>query len=175
LIVIGISRKADYALVVLAELAELDGEPRSAAELGARTGIAVPVLRNVLKDLARAGLLAAVRGPFGGYVCARDPRAVTVLDAVDAVGDHVAVTRCCEDPREAELGCEIAAACRIRPSVNRLQDEIVALLRGTSLADLTAAGDPGSAGGRGLPVVAAACSERDLASKRNLRRNGERS
>lgn len=173
---IGISRKADYALVVLAELAELDGEPRSAAELAASTGIAVPMLRNVLKDLARAGLLEAVRGPFGGYVCGRDPRAVTVLDAVEAVGDHVAVTRCCGGPPEAEPGCEIAAGCRIRPSVNRLQDEIVGLLRGTSLADLTtAAGDGGSTGGRGLPVVAAASSERELSRKRSLRRNGDRS
>jgi len=66
-----ISRLTDYTTVLLAALA---GEPQrvqTAAALAGQTGIALPTVSKLLKELHRSGLVTSTRGLHGGYRLAR--------------------------------------------------------------------------------------------------------
>ena len=154
---LALSRKSDYALLAMAELA-CDGCGRgdgcvSSTRLAEAIEAPEALLRNILKDLARAGLLRAERGPFGGYVLARVAGEVTVLDVVEAVDGPVSLARCCgpdEDPESD--GCTHSPRCRIQGVMRLMHERMVDVLRGVTVADL-AAGLDEDAGGSGMVPV----------------------
>jgi len=82
-----LSTKGRYAVVALADLALQPGEGLvSLAEISRRQDISLPYLEQLFVKLRRAGLVASVRGPGGGYRLARPPeqiRVVAILAAVD--------------------------------------------------------------------------------------------
>ena len=82
-----LSTKGRYAVVALADLALQRGEGLvSLAEISRRQDISLPYLEQLFVKLRRAGLVASVRGPGGGYRLARPPeqiRVVAILAAVD--------------------------------------------------------------------------------------------
>ncbi|MFA9480406.1 Rrf2 family transcriptional regulator [Phycisphaerales bacterium AB-hyl4] len=87
---LSLTRKADYALIAAVYLARQrasDAGPVSAREIGEAFDLPVPVLMNVLKQLASAGLLRSTRGSGGGYELAAEPTAVSLLDVVGAVAE----------------------------------------------------------------------------------------
>jgi Rrf2 family protein len=83
-----ISRKADYALRALLDLAihaPVDGGVRS-SEIARRTRAPRKFLEAILLDLRKAGFVRSKRGRDGGHWLARDPARVTVgaiLEAID--------------------------------------------------------------------------------------------
>ena len=56
----------------------------TAAEVAARHDLPQPVVAKAFQQLVRRGLARGTRGVRGGYVLARPPRQVTVLDVVEA-------------------------------------------------------------------------------------------
>ena len=62
-------------------------EATGAADIAERLGAQRRGIEPVLQALTRAGLLDSTRGPRGGYRLARAPRAIPLIDAVDAVLD----------------------------------------------------------------------------------------
>jgi len=137
------SRKSDYALVALAELAERDGERCSAALIARETDAPESLMRNVLKDLTRAGLLLSERGPFGGYTLAREPGRIRVLEVLEAVDGPIALARCCkEDESPQTHGCIHSPRCRIQRGMRLMHEGVLGVLRSVSVADLI---DPGAA------------------------------
>jgi Rrf2 family protein len=81
--VLSITSKSPYALQALTELARSGGEqPVPIAELARRRDIPVQFLEQLFAVLRRAGVLRSQRGVKGGYLFARLPRDVTVLEVV---------------------------------------------------------------------------------------------
>ena len=62
-------------------------EATGAADIAERLGAQRRGIEPVLQALTRAGLLDSTRGPRGGYRLARAPRAISLIEAVDAVLD----------------------------------------------------------------------------------------
>jgi Rrf2 family protein len=82
--VISITTKSPYALAALTELGRTGGdEPVPIAELARRRDIPVQFLEQIFAVLRRAGVLRSQRGVKGGYLFARDPSTVTVLEIVE--------------------------------------------------------------------------------------------
>jgi FeS assembly SUF system regulator len=131
--VLSFSRKTDYALMALAELAMSGAERLSARELADRCGIALPVLRNLLKAMARGGLLESSFGAVGGYHLAVPAREITVMRVIESVDGPVSFARCCDDDAET---CRLEQACRIRWSIRGVNERIVDILRTTTIEDL---------------------------------------
>ena len=131
------SRKTDYALVAMAELASEPGGCRSAASLAEATEAPAALLKNILKSLAQAGLLRAERGPLGGYLLGRAPEAMSVLDVVEAVEGPVALARCCGEGEKPEVdGCVHSPRCRIQHAIRMMHAGMLDVLRRTTVADL---------------------------------------
>lgn len=133
---IRLSKLADYAVVLMAQMADADAATRhSAAGLADATGIPAPTVSKILGSLGRAGLLASHRGVGGGFALARPPHAITVADIIGAVDGPIAVTHCLE--HGAADNCDILDTCRMRGYWTRINAAIEGALGGISLADVT--------------------------------------
>ena len=70
-----LAQKTRYALRSLLYLVEQgDGEPVQLARIAETQQIPPKYLELIMLDLKRAGLVASIRGPKGGYRLARDPQ-----------------------------------------------------------------------------------------------------
>ena len=82
-----LSCKSEYALLALLELAtHYDrGEPLQIRQIAAQQGIPDRYLEQLLATLRRSGIIRSQRGAKGGYILARSPRAITLLDVVECL------------------------------------------------------------------------------------------
>ncbi len=78
-----LSTRSTYGMQALVELALASGRgPVSAALIAKRQELSVAYLEQLLHRLKRQGIVTSVRGPRGGYVLAKDPRRITMVDVV---------------------------------------------------------------------------------------------
>jgi FeS assembly SUF system regulator len=125
-----ISRLTDYATVILASLA--GGGLESAADLAERTGIGLPTVSKLLKELQRAGLVRSVRGARGGYLLARPAASINAAEIIDAVEGPVALTECAG----ATSHCGIESTCLVGHGWQRISRAIRRALLDVSLEEL---------------------------------------
>lgn len=127
-----ISKKLMFAIETVLDIAYNAGSaPVQSAEITQRQGIPKRYLEQVLQALVRAGVLAGVRGPKGGYRLAKERRRITVAEIVRVVRALEQAT----DPIEEEVGAELGRQV-VRPLWSELQDEVMARLEQTSIEDL---------------------------------------
>lgn len=127
-----ISKKLMFAIETVLDIAYNAGSaPVQSAEITQRQGIPKRYLEQVLQALVRAGVLAGVRGPKGGYRLAKERRRITVAEIVRVVRSLEQGS----DPIEEEVGAELGRKV-VRPLWGELQDEVMARLEQTSIEDL---------------------------------------
>jgi len=85
-----LSTKGRYAMAALTDIAL---QPKDSlvtlGEVSRRENISLPYLEQLFVKLRRAGLVASVRGPGGGYRLARPPSEIRVVDILAAVDETV--------------------------------------------------------------------------------------
>ncbi len=128
-----LTRMADYAIVLMHQVATAGSSPLNAGELAGETRIPRPTTTKVLKSLARAGLLTSSRGIHGGYTLAYSALDISVADIVAAVEGPIALTDCIED---APGACELESCCQVRETLQVVNRTVRRALREVSLADL---------------------------------------
>lgn len=85
-----LSTKGRYAMVALADIALAGaGAQVPLAAIAQRQDISLPYLEQLFVKLRRAGLVASVRGPGGGYRLDRSPDAIRVVEVLQAVDETV--------------------------------------------------------------------------------------
>lgn len=86
------SRKCEYSLLVLCELARLhgEGEPVSNSQLAQRFGIPRQFLDQIMNFLKKSGYVQSTRGAGGGYRLAKEPETVSLADIVRLVDGPIA-------------------------------------------------------------------------------------
>ena len=90
---------ADYAIRGASVLAEHYGEgPVSLEQICACRDVRKQYLSKIFASLVRAGLVVAVRGKRGGYVLAREPDKITLLEVVEAVQGPIRLNFCTHTP-----------------------------------------------------------------------------
>lgn len=80
-----LSQTAEYALRAMVVLASGPEPPRTAQAIAARAKVPFDYLSKVMLSLTRAGLVHSQRGRGGGFITARPPRDITVLEVINAV------------------------------------------------------------------------------------------
>ncbi|HVT82983.1 MAG TPA: Rrf2 family transcriptional regulator [Phycisphaerae bacterium] len=88
------SQTNEYALRVITYLALYPGKPAKNAEIAKVTQVPPGYLYKVLQTLDRAGLVHGHRGMHGGFVLARPPEQISVLDVITAVDPLPRVRMC---------------------------------------------------------------------------------
>lgn len=106
---LSITTKSPYAVRALAELARMGGSaPVPIGELAKRREIPPQFLEGLFATLRRAGILQSQRGVKGGYLFARSPSEVTVLEVVELLEGELSAA----DAGEEEIWPEAVAALR---------------------------------------------------------------
>ena len=82
-----LSSKSEYALLALLELANAyqSAQLLQIRQIAARRDIPERYLDQLLAILRRGGLIKGIRGAKGGYILAREPRQITLLDALRCI------------------------------------------------------------------------------------------
>jgi FeS assembly SUF system regulator len=133
-----ITKLTDYAIVVLAQLAEpRPGEEvvSTARALAGRTNLPGPTVSKILKELAHSGLVTSQRGLTGGYRLARAASEINVAEIVRAVEGPIALTDCNRHD-EPEPSCDYAGACPVEANWVRINEAIFQALTAITLADM---------------------------------------
>lgn len=129
---IKLSRLADYAVVVLTEMAGAGADARlSSSALAAQTKLPEPTVAKILKNLTRGGILESVRGVNGGYMLARPAAQISVADIVAAMDGPVSLTDCASDKN-----CILQEQCILHGRWGKLNMAVRTALEGVSLNDL---------------------------------------
>jgi Rrf2 family transcriptional regulator, nitric oxide-sensitive transcriptional repressor len=89
-----ISQTAEYALRSVVFLGSQVGQPVTTQRIAVATQVPVGYLSKVLQGLGKAGLVDAQRGLRGGYVLARRPDELTMLDVINAVDPLERIALC---------------------------------------------------------------------------------
>lgn len=96
-IVLSLTRKADYALVAMSHMAHRGQQRTSAREIAERVHVPLPMLTNILHQLSHEGLITSSMGSKGGYRLARGPEAISLADILDAIEGQFRLTMCCSE------------------------------------------------------------------------------
>lgn len=84
--------------------------PVSLKDISEEEGISCEYLEQIFNKLKRSGVVKSVRGPKGGYVLARAPEEVTMLEVVNAVESGRREDKCfC-----GKVACDRTAICASR-------------------------------------------------------------
>jgi Rrf2 family protein len=126
-----LTKKADYALRLMVEVAANRDGSMSTAEIAAREDIPYQFLRKVVRKLVSAGLLSSSRGVHGGVTLAHPAETISLLEIVRAV-DEAAISKCLIDP----AACTRRNRCVIYPVWRRIQIELERSMESVLLSDL---------------------------------------
>lgn len=131
---IRITKNTDYGLVLLTVLArESGGDPLTARDLAERSTLPLPMVSQILKTLAREGLLESTRGAKGGYRLVRRPEELSVAEVIAVLEGPIAITECSV---EGSGDCDQEDGCPLRGPWQKINRVIKTALDGVSLGDL---------------------------------------
>ena len=126
-----LSKKTDYGLIALKHLAQHAEASVSAREISSHYQIPAELLAKVLQRLARRGLLVSQQGTNGGYVLARDPSSISIVDVLEALEGPISMTPC-----ERGDGCRQLQMCSVRDPLIKIKAKVVHVLGNTSIYEL---------------------------------------
>ena len=108
-----ISTKGRYALRVMIDLAEHEGEEyQPLKDVAERQGVSKKYLEIIVKELVEGGLIAGVSGKGGGYRLCRRPEEYSVGEILERMVGPLSSVSCLTDDAEP---CPRAADCRTLP------------------------------------------------------------
>ena len=104
-------RQVDYAIRCLVYLTRTRDRLATKSEIAKATSAPDLFVAKILQQLVRAGLVASTRGVHGGFVLARDPASLSLLDVIDITQARVAPRPCVLDPSS----CPFRDTCPVHP------------------------------------------------------------
>lgn len=129
---IKLSRFADYAVVMLAEMARNAELQLAASDLSLRTNLPEPTVAKILKSLTRAGILTSTRGVNGGYGLSRPVERITVADIITAMDGPISLTDCAD----SQKNCSLEGHCGMHGRWTKVNVAIRTALESITLVDL---------------------------------------
>lgn len=128
-----LSTRGRYAARAMTELAKHHGQgPLALKEMAERQQIPLKYLEQIAIGLKQSKLIRSVRGPFGGYVLARPPEKIQLLEIIEALEGPLTFVHCVRDPSS----CEKVPSCAFNELWKAVSAEASKVLKSVSLADM---------------------------------------
>ena len=90
-----ITKKAEYAISALVELAKLaPGTQVTTREIAGRRNIPANLIMPLVSSLREAGWVNSARGPGGGITLSRNPADITLRQVIELYDGPIRITRC---------------------------------------------------------------------------------
>lgn len=114
-----ISTKGRYGLTIMLELARKYGDgPTSLKSIAQDNQLSEHYLEQLAAPLRNAGLIRSIRGAYGGYVLAKEPKAITAGDIIRVLEGPITPVEGIEEEEPAKQ----ALWMRIRDAVKDVLD-----------------------------------------------------
>ena len=98
-----LNTRSRYAVMALADMASFDRQnPISLRDISLRQNISLVYLEQIFSKLKKNNIVNSIRGTNGGYILAKDPEQIKLLNIFSAVDEKVKTVRC---RRESKKGC----------------------------------------------------------------------
>jgi Rrf2 family protein len=137
-----LTRKVDYALLILSYLHERP-EGGCAREIAAAFGgLSRAFTANILKELCQKGYVVSHRGVKGGYILARPAEEISLLELMEDLDDVVHLTECSKTKVAAIDECSLLSICPMRGSMRLVHQRIREVLGAVTLAELFRPANP---------------------------------
>ncbi len=85
------TKNVEYGIIALVYVAQTNGRPVSVKDIAAETGIPNALLSKIFQSFAKAKLVISVQGKGGGYMLARKPNKISLIDIYRALSEQIAV------------------------------------------------------------------------------------
>jgi FeS assembly SUF system regulator len=131
-----ISKLTDYAIMVMVELSDANGEVLSAQALAERCRLELPTVSKVMKLLTHSGLVRSFRGASGGYRVDRPAGDISVAEIIGAIEGPIAMTECSLDSGL----CQQEDNCNLRGNWQRISLAVAEAMSRVSLAEMARPG-----------------------------------
>jgi Rrf2 family iron-sulfur cluster assembly transcriptional regulator len=106
-------------------------DPVPLADISERQGISLSYLEQLFSKLRKAGLVASIRGPGGGYKLGEVPEKIAVGTIISAVNESVDATKC-----SGKADCQGGTRCLTHALWRDLSSRISDFLDGITLGEL---------------------------------------
>ena len=98
-----LNTRSRYAVMALADIASFDRQnPISLRDISLRQNISLVYLEQIFSKLKKNNIVKSVRGTNGGYILAKTPEQIKLLNIFSAVDEKVKTIQC---RRESKKGC----------------------------------------------------------------------
>ena len=103
-----LTTKGRYAVMAMADLAKSNvKEPTSLTAISLRQGISISYLEQLFLKLRKNNLVQSVRGPSGGYILAKSPEQIKLLNIINAVDEKIKTVKCRKESKRSCNGKSI--------------------------------------------------------------------
>jgi len=130
-----LGKLTDYGLVLMTCIARSESSlpQRTARELALESKLPLSTVSKLLKELLQSGLLTSHRGTKGGYMLAKDPSQISVVDIISAIEGPMALTECSTDISGL---CNLELSCPIKSNQRVINQAVRGVLEKITLSDL---------------------------------------
>ena len=98
-----LNTRSRYAVMALADMANFDRQnPISLRDISLRQNISLVYLEQIFSKLKKNNIVKSIRGTNGGYILAKDPEQIKLLNIFSAIDEKVKTLQC---RRESKKGC----------------------------------------------------------------------
>lgn len=130
---IRLSKLADYAFILLTQMAQEGEKSWAASTLSTQTTLPLPTVAKLMKLLAKGNIVLAQRGASGGYRLARDVKEIGIADVIEAVDGPISLTECVGGCHPT---CAAKKLCGMRSGWEKINEAVRASLASVTLEEI---------------------------------------
>ena len=131
------SRTIEYAMRAMVALAAGAGRPMTTRQIAETMKVPQSYLSKVLQSQVRAGLVHSTRGLRGGFVLARKPEDLNMMEILNAVSPYKRIETC---PLDVEG--HSSDLCPLHSRLDQAMGMVQEAFEGTSLAEILSEDNP---------------------------------
>lgn len=128
-----ITKKAEYAIIILTELASHpEGTVITSKKISRNRAIPSNLVVQLLSVLKEAGWTSGTRGPAGGIRLLIDPSEVSLRQVIEKIDGPIGITRCLF----SDTPCQNKTHCSLRGIWAEAQQSMLTVLEQVTIKDL---------------------------------------
>jgi Rrf2 family protein len=128
------TKSTAYALQALIELSKFD-KPVDVNKISELTEVPKPFLAKLLQNLSKNGFVRSYKGIHGGFLLAKKPEEIKIVDVFKALEDKESLVFYCSGDRE-NCTRDRSDICSLWPFFSMLEDEVSKILEIYTLDDV---------------------------------------
>lgn len=127
----------EYAMRSMVALAAGDGRPMTTRQIAETMKVPQSYLSKVLQSLVRAGLVHSTRGLKGGFVLAKKPENLNMMDILNAVSPYKRIETC-----PLDMEGHSSDLCPLHRRLDQAMAMVQNAFEGTTLAEILSDDNP---------------------------------